>query len=116
MIIEGVGGGNYGAFFETCATNTIRGTAEACISGGLRLDIDCLRNLIDEFDAESNGTEYDYLIDGSFNKMVGCVGANTNKGSKITGGSNILETMALRSWVTTTSWAAASSASRRRLR
>jgi hypothetical protein len=93
MIIEGVGDpAHHAVTFKNSATNLITGTAEACYGGNLHLDVNCLRNKIDLFDAESGGAGWDYWIEGSYNNMVGSVGANTAAGSRITGTHNRLET------------------------
>lgn len=89
LILEGVGGGgNYGLHVTESFNNTFYGTSEGNDSGGTYLSATAVRNTFIGFDCEVNGTLEDWLIEGSYNSFIGCVGYSTTLGTSVVGARN----------------------------
>lgn len=93
LIVEGCGAGslNNGVHFTGSAGNRVWGTSEGNLAGGVYMDSTSERNIFDGFDCESNGTGFDWDINGNLNVFKCTVGAVTALGQHLAGNNNVFE-------------------------
>lgn len=78
LLIEHVGGGgNPGLLLNQSQGNTIRGTVEGCVSGGIALSPTAIDNKFEGVWCEYNGTGPDWVINGNGNTLTNCKGVGT---------------------------------------
>lgn len=81
LILEGIGGSDYGATFTGGQACHVTGTVEGCLSGGIRLNGNTIGFTLYKVDAEVNHTAYDLNISGTAHTLIGCVTGLTDAGS-----------------------------------
>lgn len=73
----------------SCVGNVFKaGTLESCNGGGIVLDSACSRNVFTSLHNEANGALYDWDIGGDHNIFIGCAGAGTASGQRVSGDRN----------------------------